>query len=171
MSSKEAEENMEQALDIRHLVKRLASIEGEGVAFYQSLAKHSRNEKIKKLALTMVKVEQSHQRRFEELERNMGNVEDAANEITAEVREYIHTLIDHRIFHTPEHAAKLAASITDENEAIDMAINFEKENILLLFECGAILSGEARDMVKTFITQEKQHVISLKRIREQLAKM
>ena len=162
---------MEQVLDIRELVKRLALIEGEGVAFYQSLAEHTGNEKIRKLALTMAKVEEIHQRRFEELGQNMGKAEGSVDETTAEVREYIHTLISHRIFHTPEHAAKLAASITDENEAIDIAINFEKENILLLLECGAILSGDARELVKTFIKQEKDHVLSLKRIREQLAKM
>jgi rubrerythrin len=165
------EDDMEQALDIRELVKRLALIESEGVAFYQSLAKHTGNEKVRRLALTMVKVEEMHQHRFEELGRNLGKAEGSVDETTAEVREYIHTLIDHRIFHTPEHAAKLAASITDENEAIDMAISFEKENILLLLECGAILSGDARELVKTFLKQEKDHVLSLKRIREQLAKM
>ena len=162
---------MEQVLDIRELVKRLGLIESEGVAFYQSLAKHTGNEKIRKLALTMAKVEAVHQRRFEELEQNMGKTEGSVDDTTAEVREYIHTLIAHRIFHTPEHAAKLAASITDENEAIDIAINFEKENILLLLECGAILSGDARELVKTFVKQEKDHVLSLKRIREQLARM
>jgi rubrerythrin len=162
---------MDQALDIRELVRILASIESEGVAFYRSLAKHTGNEKIKKLAVTMAKVEKIHQERFEDLARNMAKEEGPRDEAAAEVREYIHTLIDHRIFHTPEHAAKLAASMTDENEAVAMAINFEKENILLLVECGAILSGDARELVKTFIKQEKDHVLSLKRIREQLAKM
>jgi len=165
------EEDMEQALDIRGLVERLAVIESEGVAFYRSLAKHTGNEKIKKLAATMAKVEKAHQERFENLAQNMAEEEAPLDETTLEVREYIHALIDHRIFHTPEHAAKLAANITDENEAVAMAINFEKENILLLVECGTILSGDAREWVKKFIEQEKAHVLSLKRIREQLARM
>jgi rubrerythrin len=50
-----------------------------------------------------------------------------------------------------------------------MAINFEKENILLLVECGAILRGDDREMVKTFVEQEKEHVRSLEKIRKQLA--
>lgn len=162
---------MEQALDIKKLVEKLASIESEGVAFYRSLAEHTGNEKIKKLAATMAKVERVHQKRFEELGRTMASEEGPSGKEAAEVREYIHTLIDHRIFHTPEHAAKVAASMTDENEAVAMAINFEKENILLLVECGTILSGDAREMVKKFIKQEKDHVLSLKRIREKLAKM
>ena len=67
---------MEQALDIRELVKRLALIESEGVAFYRSLAKHTGNEKIKKLAMTMVKVETKHQERFEELDAFWEGAED-----------------------------------------------------------------------------------------------
>ncbi len=144
-------------------------IESEGVAFYQSLAKHTSNEKIRKLAVTMAKVEKIHQQRFEKLHGNLAPETEAPDKITAEVREYIHTLIDHRIFDTPEQAARLAANITDENEAVDVAITFEKENILLLVECGAILSGDAREMVKIFIKQEKEHVRSLNRIRKQLA--
>lgn len=162
---------MAQALDIRDLVFWLAAIEKEGVAFYESLAKHTRNDKIKKLALTLVKVEKRHQERFEELGRGMKEDSEPADEITKEVREYIRTLIDHRIFDTPEHAAKLAAGLTDENEAVDIAINFEKENILLLLECGAIMRGEARELVKTFVKQEKAHIRSLKKIRDQLAKL
>lgn len=162
---------MAQALDIGELLFKLASIEREGVAFYESLAEHTGNEKIRKLAVTMAKVERRHQRRFEELRQNMGKTADTADKITADVREYIHTLIDYRIFHTPEHAAKLAADLTDENEAVAMAIKFEKENILLLLECGAILRGDAREMVKTFIEQEKAHVRSLKKIGDQLAKL
>ncbi len=162
---------MEQVLDIRELVGRLALIESEGVAFYRSLAKHTGNEKIKKLAVTMAKVERIHQQRFEELHGNLDAEAEAPDKTTAEVREYIHALIDHRIFDTPEHAAKLAAKITDENEAIDIAINFERENLLLLIECGAILRGDAREMVKTFVEQEKEHIRSLGRIRRQLAKL
>ena len=160
---------MTQALDIRELVRKLAEIEGEGVAFYESLAEHTGNDKIRKLARTLTRVEKVHQQRFEEILEGMGESKEPTDKTTAEVREYIHTLIDHRIFHTPEHAAKMAANLTDENEAIDIAMGFEKENILLLIECGTILSGEAREMVKTFIEQEKAHLRSLKKIREQLA--
>ena len=162
---------MSQALDIRKLVGRLALIESEGVAFYQSLAKHTENEKIRKLATTMAKVEKIHQQRFEKLHGNLAAEDEAPDETTAEVREYIHALIDHRIFDSPEQAARLAANVTDENEAIDIAINFEKENILLLIECGTVLTGNDREMVKTFIKQEKEHVRSLGRIREHLAKL
>jgi rubrerythrin len=160
---------MDQALDIRELVGWLAVIESEGVAFYQSLAKHAGNEKVRKLATTMAKVEKLHQQRFEKLRDNLPAEAETLDETTAEVREYIQALINHRIFDTPEHAAKLAARITDENEAVDMAINFEKENILLLVECGAILRGDDREMVKTFVEQEKEHVRSLEKIRKQLA--
>ena len=164
---------MAQALNVVALIGKLASIESAGVAFYESLAKHTKNEKVKKLASTMSRVEKRHQERFEKLAKDMAKKKEAdpPDELTKSVQQYLLTLIDHSIFHTPEHAARMAAKIEDENEAVDIAITFEKENILLLLECGAILSGDARKLVKTFIEQEKAHVRSLRRIREQLAKL
>lgn len=164
---------MAQALDIVRLIGSLASIEEEGVAFYKSLAEHAENEKVKKLAQTMARVEKRHQKRFEELSQTLEKRKSTKSpgKLTAAVRQYIHTLIDHRIFTSPEHAARLAKELTDENEAVDMAIRFEKENILLLMECGAIATGEARKLIGVFIEQERSHVRSLQRIRNQLAKM
>ena len=162
---------MTQALDIKEMVNRLAIIESEGVAFYESLAKHTANDKIRKLAKTMAGVEKIHQRRFEELYFSLEKSDEPVRKIDIQAREYIHALIDHRIFDSPAHAAKLAGDMTDENEAVDMAIGFEKENILLLAECAMILTGDKRELVKKFIGQEKAHIISLKKIRNQLAKM
>ncbi len=164
---------MVQALDIISLIEKLASIEEEGVAFYESLARHTENDKIGKLAHTMAGVEKRHQRRFEKLaqtmKKNIATV--AVDQVTASIRNYIHTLIDHRIFDSPEHASKLAKKLTDENEAVKMAIQFEKENILLLMECATITSGKTRAIIKTFIEQEKAHIRSLQRIGAQLKSM
>ncbi len=164
---------MAQALDIVKLMEKLAAIEEEGVAFYESLAKHTKNGKVRKLAQMMTRVEKRHQLRFEELARTASKRKKTKplDEVTADVRQYIHALIDHRIFHTPEHAAKIAANLDDENEAVDMAVQFEKENILLLLECGSIARGEARKSIKTFIEQERAHIRSLQRLRRQLAKI
>jgi len=162
---------MAQALDIVGLLKKLALIEQEGFAFYESLAEHTRNEKIKKLAVTMSRVEKTHQERFERLtldfeKRSKGKPSDR---MTADVRQYILALIDHRIFLSPREARVAAENITDENEAVDMAIRFEKENILLLAECREIVRGKTRKLIEIFIGQEKAHVRSLEKIRRQLA--
>ena len=164
---------MAQVLDIVKLMEKLAAIEEEGVAFYESLARHTKNEKIRKLARTMGRVEKRHQLRFEKLAESAskGKKPKPLDDVTAGVRQYIHALIDYRIFHTPEHAAKIAANLDDENEAVDMAVQFEKENILLLLECGSIVRGEARKFIKTFIEQERAHIRSLQRLRRQLAKI
>jgi len=162
---------MAQALDIVDVVKKLALIEQEGVAFYESLGKYSKNEKIKKLAKTLARVEKSHQKRFEQLSQDLEKRKRAKSSgaMTPEVRQYLLALIDHRIFLSPEQAETAAENIADENEAVDMAIRFEKENILLLFECREIVRGEARKFIGTFIGQEKAHVRSLEKIRKQLA--
>jgi rubrerythrin len=163
---------MAQALDIIKLIEKLASIEEEGVAFYESLAQHAENEDVKKLAQTMARVEKRHQRRFESLAQTLGKRKEKkpVDKVTASVRQYILTLVDHRIFHSPEHAKKLAKSLTNAKEAVDIAIQFEKDNILLLLECGAIAGGEARKLIETFLAQEKAHIRSLSKILIKLTK-
>jgi len=161
---------MAQALDIVDLLEKLALIEHEGVAFYEALALHTPNDKIKKLAVTMARVEKTHQERFEQLGRDYGKRKRkrASDSMTSQVQQYILALIDHRIFLSPDGAARAAKNISDENEAVDMAIRFEKENILLLAECREIFRGETRKLIETFIGQEKAHIRSLEKIRRQL---
>lgn len=164
---------MAQAFDIVGLVSKLALIEAEGVAFYESLAEHTGNEKIRKLAATMAKVELTHQKRFEQL---VVDLEKRArpkpsDKLSADLRKYLMALIDHRIFLSPEHAGKVARDLSDENEAVDMAIRFEKDNILLLAECREIMKGNVRKLIEKFIQQEKAHIRSLEGIRRQLAKI
>ncbi|UCD57605.1 MAG: hypothetical protein JSV16_00410, partial [Candidatus Hydrogenedentota bacterium] len=113
-----------------------------------------------------------HQLRFENLSQNFERRRKTKrpDKITADLRQYILALIDHRIFLTPGQARTAAANITDENEAVDMAIRFEKENILLLRECREIVRGGTRKLIETFIEQEKSHVRSLEKIRKELSK-
>jgi rubrerythrin len=160
-------------LDIAELVKKLALIEEEGVAFYESLARHTGNEKIGKLARMMARVEKRHQVRFEKISQTLAKrkTKKSSDKMDADLRGYILALIDHRIFNSPEHAETIAANLADENEAVDMAIRFEKENILLLLECREVVRGEERRIIEKFIGQEKAHVLSLQKVRQQLARM
>lgn len=162
---------MAEILDIVELVRTLASIEGEGVAFYKSLARHTKIAKVKKLSETMARVERRHQLRFEELSQSLEKKRKAtsSDKMNAELRQYFMALIDHRVFDNPEGAARIAKNLADGDEAVDIAIRFEKDNILLLLECKTIFRGEARKLIDTFIGQEKAHIRSLQKIRAQLA--
>jgi rubrerythrin len=164
---------MAEILDIVELLGRLASIEGEGVAFYKSLAQHTQNAKVKKLGETLARVERRHQLRFEELSKSLEKKRKAtsSDKMDAELRQYFMTLIDHRVFDSPEGAATIAKNLADGDEAVDIAIRFEKDNILLLLECKTLFRGEARKLIDTFIGQEKEHIRSLQKIRTHLARM
>ncbi|MBI5116074.1 hypothetical protein HZA56_06340 [Candidatus Poribacteria bacterium] len=159
---------MPQTLDMGGLIKKLAMIEEEGVAFYASLARHTTNEKIRKLAGMMTRAEKIHQIAFlrlsAKIEARRGAVKPA-DKLSADFRQYILALIDHRIFLSPEQASVTAGNLTNEHEAVDMAIGFEKENILLLRECREIAGIEAKRLIDKFIEQEKRHIIALQKAR------
>ncbi len=109
---------MMEVLDIRELIKTLASIEQAAVGFYESLARHTKNEKVRMLAKTMARVEKEHQTRFESLYRNLKNQKKAKppDEVADSVRQYVLSLIDCRIFHSPEHAEKIAKERDEDAE-------------------------------------------------------
>lgn len=162
---------MSTTLDLPGLIRKLAQVESEGAAFYKSLAKNTDNEKIRKLAETMARVEKQHQVRFEKLVNNLEKRSQKmrTGKLTSDIRKYVLALIDHRIFLTPEQAEIAASNLADADEAVDMAIRFEKENILLLLECRDIVGGAEKKLLETIIGQEKAHIRSLERIRQQFA--
>lgn len=161
---------MAEILDIAQLVRKLALIEEEGVAFYESLAAHTGDQKVKKLAELMA--EKVHQRGFEKLSQAIEKRRKpkSSDKITADFRRYVLGLIDHRIFLSPEQATTLARNVTDVKDAVDMAIRFEKENILLLHECKEIAGGATQKLIQSIIEEEKRHVIGLQKAGEYLAK-
>ncbi len=164
---------MAEILDIAQLVRKLALIEEEGVAFYQSLAEHTGNDKIRKLARLMARAEQVHQRGFEKLSLTIGKRPKGkpSDKITAGFKQYVLGLIDHRIFLSPDQASRLAKNVTDLKEAVDVAIRFEKENILLLHECKEVVGGSTKKLIQGIIEEEKRHIVGLQKAGAYLAKM
>jgi rubrerythrin len=162
---------MAEVLDIVQFIRKLALIEAEGVGFYRSLAEHADDEKIRKLSRMMARAEQAHQEGFEDLAATLEKRKKVAppSKIPSDLRQYILTLIDHRIFLSPEQAATLARNVSDLNEAVDIAIKFEKENILLLQECRAISGGSTKKLLEKIIDQERKHIVGLQRARKALA--
>ena len=163
---------MAEVLDIIQLVRKLAMIEAEGVGFYRSLAQHADDEDIKKLSRMMARAEESHRQGFEELADTLEKrrKKNPPGKVSADLRQYILALIDHRIFLSPEQAATLARNVENLDEAVDMAIKFEKENILLLRECREIAGGNTRKIIETIIGQERKHIVGLQKARQKLSR-
>ncbi len=163
---------MAEVLDLVQLVRKLVLIESEGVGFYRSLAEHAGDERIRKLSSMMARAEQAHKEGFEKLAVTLEKRKSKKplSKISGEMRRYVLDLVDHRIFLSPEQAATLAQNVGDLNEAVDIAINFEKENILLLMECAQIASGSTRKFINLIIQQERKHIVGLRRARAHLLK-
>jgi rubrerythrin len=153
-------------------IKKLALIEAEGVGFYRSLAEHADDERIKKLSRMMARAEESHRQGFEELAHLLERRKKSApsSKISADLRQYILALIDHRIFLSPEQAATLAKNVENLDEAVNVAIKFEKENILLLQECREISGGNTKKLLDTIIGQERKHIVGLQKAKQKLSR-
>ncbi len=146
-------------------------IEAEGVAFYEALVEHTDNAKVKELARMMARAERSHKESFEKLAQKLeGRRKTKPPEgLEESVQRYILALIDHRIFLSPEQAAVAARNYPDLNSAVEMAIRFEKENILLLRECLDVVSRAEKKLIQMIIGEERSHILGLQRAAKQLS--
>ncbi|GAB4348404.1 MAG: ferritin family protein [Candidatus Abyssubacteria bacterium] len=162
---------MAQILDIAGLVKKLVLIEAEGVAFYEALVEHTDNAKVKELARMMARAERGHKEGFEKLAKKLeGRRKTKTPEgLEESIQRYILALIDHRIFLSPEQAATAAKNYPDLKSAVDMAIRFEKENILLLRECLDIVNRQEKKIIQMIIEEERAHILGLQRAAKELS--
>jgi rubrerythrin len=83
-----------------------------------------------------------------------------------EISLYLHTLANSKVFTDPEAGAKLGRGITDDSEAIDIAIGLERDSILYYNEMLNVVTEEDKGLVENIITQEKEHERLLKNMRK-----
>ena len=112
----------------------------------------------------MARQEAEHARTFESIGEELGvdeetylNLEDA--------EEYLKSFVEGRFF--PD-AATMEKYLKERSveEAIDFSISVEKETIIFYYEILELLKNErAKDLVRSIINQEKQHVVKLLRIK------
>ncbi|ACM22772.1 MULTISPECIES: ferritin-like domain-containing protein [Thermotoga] len=148
----------------KELLSIAVRVEKDGEEFYRKLAERFEKPDIKEFFSYMARQEAEHARTFESIGEELGvdeetylNLEDA--------EEYLKSFVEGRFF--PD-AATMEKYLKERSveEAIDFSISVEKETIIFYYEILELLKNErAKDLVRSIINQEKQHVVKLLRIK------
>ena len=112
------------------IIEMAIIIEERGFEFYSTYAKDAENEKIKSLFEHLADEEIKHKRTFQEFLENLKKEEFTLLYAEEDVDLYFTAIVNSRIFENPEFAIQLAKDVKNEIEAIDHAIEFEKDSIL-----------------------------------------
>ena len=142
------------------VAKAAVEIERKGQAFYKAAAKQAENEEARKFFAYFAGEEAKHEQVFESMCSRLGDTELPAWATEEEYAEYLSALIDsHSLFVNGQTAALPAGASLQE--AIRMALGFEKDSILFFKEMRELVPDGEKPVVQECIDEEKRHILQL----------
>jgi rubrerythrin len=71
---------------------------------------------------------------------------------------YLNATVQNVFFDGPDKALAAAEQVTDEKEAVRMAIGFEKETLLFFYDLRDAIPAADRVFIEEVVAQEKMHI-------------
>jgi len=134
--------------------------ERSGVAFYSVLAENSSDPELRKTFADLAEEEKEHQRRFEEMLRDLGQVK-VPEQYTGEYGSYVRALTSSMAFPDEEAARAAARDCRDDAAAVDLAIRFERDTLMLMQEMQQMVPERDAAIVEELKREEQGHLVVL----------
>jgi rubrerythrin len=144
-------------------------IEENGNLFYIGAAKKAENPKVKQLLEDLAVMEEGHIKQFKDLRSKLpATFGDVAWDPEGLAESYLQATADTHIF-TLEAASSRLASVKGPVEALEMALQFEKDSVAFFLGMKEILPDESgKGLVDKLIMAEMDHIRMLSAARNQV---
>lgn len=143
------------------VVEMALELEKNGEAFYRTVAKKAPTPDVGELFDRLADAEVQHYQVFKELaQRGWGDGIMPADE-WSQYQVYLQATIQSAFFQGEDKALALANQVSDEREALRMAMGFEKETLLFFYDLRDMVSPADRETVARIIAEEKSHLRQL----------
>ncbi|MEW8958984.1 hypothetical protein MHOCP_13380 [Moorella humiferrea] len=136
------------------------AIEQKGQAFYQAMAASARDDRARKLFQRLALEEGQHILDFEQL-ASKATPYDPPESYPGEYEAYMQALVDSNVFPKDLHPETLAKQITNDEEALNFAIQFEKDALLFFSGLKNLVSVTETAMIDELLRQERRHLCDL----------
>ena len=158
---------MSMAFSPAELYNIAIAVERRGAAFYDTLARSSQNDSVKKAFLTLAAMEHQHIQTFQKLlaaaPKTFGEGADAE-----EYAAYFKALVDSAIFNNDLATSELVTTVDSDKEALEVGVDAEKDSILFYEQLQDIAAGDAAVDIGRIISEEKEHLRKLSEIKAKL---
>jgi rubrerythrin len=153
-----------EIFSISEVIDQAVEIEEHGYKFYVEMSKRFKeNKKFNKLFDTLAEKELVHEKKFAELKKK---VKDDAVEGEEEVMPYLKAIVESAFFIGKDKPLNAIKNVKTIAEAIDRALDFEKET--LLYFMGIKDTLKSKGIVDEIIGEEKSHIVWLNKFRQSL---
>ncbi len=150
------------ALSAKSVLRWAMEIEESGKAFYEAVAAKAQDREAKRVLQDLAYQEERHYRTFQNM---LDKVPEADVETdSAEYQRYLQTALDKALLGGPEKGLALAQQASNEAEALQAAIAFEKDTLLFFYDLRDMVPASQREAISAIIEQEKSHVKQLSRV-------
>ena len=145
--------------------------ERQGAAFYESLAACAQDERVKEECRRLVTFEREHEKTFrrlleqQDVQRALSSLQPS--QLSDKYRQYLSALVDSNMLPDEETAQRLADEAESEADAINVALQMEKNTILFYQELQNLLGQEA-GVLQTILDEERSHVYELNELKTYL---
>jgi len=150
------------------VVTMAIEIEKNGMNFYNTMAAKAENDGTRELFTFLAAEEVRHKATFQKMLNNLSKLELTAAE-EDEYNHYLGALTSTRVFRTDVDIEEVIKDVKSDIDAINMAIEAEKDSILFYYELMDQALDEDRSSIERVIKEEKSHYTKLINLRAELA--
>jgi rubrerythrin len=140
------------------IMEMAGQTEKGGKLFYSTVAAQSKDEKLKGLFSYLADEENRHISVFEDIAKTIKVAVDETPANWEEVELYLKAIIDSRYFLGPEKAMALARDSKTTEQAVKLALAFEKETLVFYLEAADMVPALNRPAVESLVREERAHV-------------
>jgi rubrerythrin len=144
-----------RAADITELAMEL---EKSGEAFYRAVAGKVASPEVRALFEDLANQEVAHYRIFQKLARSIREQPFMTDEEWDMYQDYLDATVQSAFFEGADKALAAADEVEDEEQALRMAIGFEKETMLFFHDLQDKVPERGKETVERVIIEERRHV-------------
>ena len=144
-----------QAADV---VEMALELEKSGEVFYRAVAKKVKSAQIQALFEDLADQEVQHYAAFQKLSKTVWDKPLMLPDEWNQYLMYLQATIQSAFFEGEDKALALAEQVTDEKEALRMAMGFEKETLLFFYDLRDMVSEGDRTILMRIVNEEKSHL-------------
>ncbi|MBD3181382.1 hypothetical protein GF312_03760 [Candidatus Poribacteria bacterium] len=159
---------MDNQFSIQEIVEIAIEIEKNGAQLYKSLTELAETSHVKELFSYLTEEEKRHVSRFEEILISLGGYQIPKDYYTLEYMDYMKALADEQVFHKDIKPLEVAKAIKTPLEAVEMAIGFEKDSIIFLYEMRDMVPDNDKESIQKLVNEERDHIRRLSAIKNQI---
>ena len=150
------------------LINIAIGIERSGIAFYDSMARSTKNDVAREVFQYLSDMERGHIEVFQDMLSEADNYQPTVPD-DSEYGAYLEALVDSSVFTDDMVTSEMTERAGSDIEALELAIGAERDSILFYYEMQEIMPQQARPMVKRIIAEEKSHLRQLSELKKRLA--